>query len=69
MTNNQFVFVVCGSKEHIDTLHFSLHYLKKKTKNTILVLTDTLRNEISIQHEHIIDVQTPKEFSHHQASK
>ena len=28
MTKEAYVFVVCGSKEHIDTLHFSLNYLK-----------------------------------------
>lgn len=68
MTNNLFVFVVCGSKEHIDTLHFSLEYLKKNSQNTILVLTDSTRNEIPISHEHVIDVQAPTEFNHHQAS-
>lgn len=68
MTNNLFVFVVCGSKEHIDTLHFSLEYLKKYSQNTILVLTYSTRNEIPISHEHVIDVQAPTEFNHHQAS-
>lgn len=68
MTNNQFVYVVCGAREHIDTLHFSLEYLKRFSKNTIVVLTDSSRNECSIQHDYIIDVLTPKEYSHHQAS-
>jgi len=63
-----FVFVVCGAEEHIDTLHFSLRYLKKFSKNEILVLTDSKRNEKSVIHSHIIDVRTPENFSHHQAS-
>lgn len=68
MNKNNFIFVVCGAKEHIDTLHFSLRYLKKHSKNEIWVLTDSSRNEIPIAHDKIIDIQTPPEFSHHQAS-
>ncbi|MCO5260549.1 MAG: hypothetical protein M9916_10430 [Crocinitomicaceae bacterium] len=68
MSKNCFIFVVCGAKEHIDTLHFSLEYLKKYSKNEIWVLTDTSRNEIPVQHKDIIDVVTPKEFNNHQAS-
>ena len=65
---NSFIFVVCGAREHIDTLHFSLEYLKKYTSNEIWVLTDTSRNELPILHDKIVDVQTPGEFNHHQAS-
>ncbi|MCO5280713.1 MAG: hypothetical protein M9931_06615 [Chitinophagales bacterium] len=65
---NIFVFVVCGSKEHIDTLHFSLKALKRFSKNKILVLTDSTRNEISIEHDNVIDIKTPEHFNHHQAS-
>lgn len=66
--NNIFVFVVCGSKEHIDTLHFSLKALKKFSKNKIIVLTDSMRNEIPIAHDNVIDIKTPEHFNHHQAS-
>lgn len=65
---NIFVFVVCGAKEHIDTLHFSLGYLQKYSQKEIWVLTDAKRNEIPIQHDHVIDIETPKDFDHHQAS-
>lgn len=65
---NKFVFVVCGAKEHIDTLHFSLERLKRYSQNEIIVLTDSLRNETKIEHSLIIDVETPKHFNHHQAS-
>jgi len=68
MNKGTFVFVVCGSKEHIDTLHFSLSYLKKYSKNNILVLTDSNRNELPIEHDSIIDVKTPENYNHHQAS-
>lgn len=63
-----FVFVVCGSREHIDTLHFSLRYLLHFSKCSVLVVTDSTRNEISVQHNQIIDVKTPEHFTHHQAS-
>lgn len=65
---NKFIFVVCGAKEHIDTLHFSLEYLKKHSKNEIWILTDSSRNEIPIIHDKIVDIQTPEKFDHHQAS-
>jgi len=65
---NAFVFVVCGSSEHIETLLFSLKYLKKYTKNEIIVLTDVSRNDLVIHHEHIVDIKTPIHFTHHQAS-
>lgn len=65
---NVFVFVVCGAKEHIDTLHYSLAALKKFTQNTIIVLTDTARNEAPILHDEVVDVKTPEEYDHHQAS-
>lgn len=63
-----FVFVVCGVKEHIDTLHFSLKSFKEKVSNPIVVITDTTRNEIDIIHDSIIDIQTPEVLDNHQAS-
>ena len=63
-----FVFVVCGAKTHIDTLHFSLEQLKKYSQYPIFVVTDSKRNEITIRHNNIIDVQTPSSYNHHQAS-
>lgn len=65
---NKFIFVVCGAREHIDTLHYALQYLKKYSKNEIWVLTDSTRNEIQIEHDLIVDIQTPEKFDHHQAS-
>lgn len=63
-----FVFVVCGGQEHIDTLNFSLQYLRHFSKKAIWVVTDNSRNEGEIQHTDIIDVETPKEMDNHQAS-
>lgn len=68
MNNNIFVFVVCGAKEHITTLHFSLEYLKKYSNYPIYVVTDEARNEIAIEHNSIINITTPKDYNHHQAS-
>ncbi len=66
--NNIFVFVVCGGREHIDTLHFSLQALKQCTKNEILIVTDSGRNEIAVEHNQVIDVKTPEHLNNHQAS-
>lgn len=68
MVDNSFVFVVCGGKEHIDALHFSLAALKNFSAKKIYVLTDSSRNEIAVNHENVIDVKTPEELTHHQAS-
>ncbi len=68
MNNNVFVFVVCGDKEHIDTLHFSLKYLTKYSNYSIVVVTDKKRNESEIFHHAIIDINTPTYLNHHQAS-
>lgn len=68
MNNNIFVFAVCGAKEHIDTLHFSLEYLKKYSKLPIYVVTDSTRNEIAIKHENQFNIATPENFTNHQAS-
>lgn len=65
---NGFVFVVCGAKENILTLNFSIKYLKRFSKNQILVVTDTSRNTTKIEHDNIIDIKTPTHFDHHQAS-
>jgi len=63
-----FVFVVCGAREHIDSLHYSLAALKKTTRYKVLVVTDSTRNEIPIEYEHLIDVKTPTNYNNHQAS-
>lgn len=65
---NHFVFVVCGGKEHIDSLNFSLKFLKKFSQAKIQVITDLSRNEAIIAHENIIDVKTPEHYNHHEAS-
>lgn len=63
-----FVFAVCGTNEHIDTLHYSLEKLKKFSNASIWIVTDASRNEKAILHDTIIEIQTPKEFNNHQAS-
>jgi hypothetical protein len=68
MSKNVFVFVVCGAREHIDTLHYSLQALSKYSQNGIIVVTDLSRNEIPVTHSNVIDVKTPSGYNHHQAS-
>jgi hypothetical protein len=68
MKNNCFVYVVCGDKEHIDTLHYSLLFLKHFSSNKIIVLTDSSRNETPVIHDSIIDIKTPEKYNNHQAS-
>jgi hypothetical protein len=68
MGENVYVFVVCGAKGHIDTLHFSLRYLKCFSENKIFIVTDSSRNEVPVFHEDIIDIKTPEYFTNHQAS-
>lgn len=65
---NKFVFVVCGGSEHIEKLNFSLKFLRKYSKNEIIALSDLKRNEIKIEHNNIIQIDTPEDFDHHQAS-
>lgn len=65
---NYFVFVVCGTKEHTDTLNFSLKFIRHFSRFPALVVTDARRNEAQIEHDHIIDIETPEHFDHHQAS-
>jgi hypothetical protein len=64
---NYFVFVVCGGKEYINELNFSLKFLRHFSNYPILVLTDKTRNEIEIEHDNIIDARTPEKYANHQA--
>ncbi len=63
-----FVYVVCGDAEYVKTLNFSLKFLKYFSKFPIWVITDSKRNEIAIEHDNIIDIDTPKNLNNHQAS-
>jgi glycosyltransferase involved in cell wall biosynthesis len=63
-----FVYALCGSAAFIRSLHRSLEYLRPRTALPIIVVTDTRRNEMAIDHPNVIDVETPDRFNHHQAS-
>lgn len=65
---NVYVFVVCGAAEHINTLYFSIPYLKNRTKNRVVVVTDSQRNEIEILHDDVVDIRVNPSFDNHQAS-
>lgn len=66
--DKKYVFVVCGTAEHLNALHFSLEMLKRFTAYKIIVVTDFTRNELPIEHDSIIDIRTPQKFSNHQAA-
>lgn len=66
--SNAFIFVVCGDREHIETLHYSLQSFRLKSRLPLIVVTDSGRNEIKIIHDTIFDIRTPAELDHHQAS-
>ncbi len=66
--NNRFVFVVCGAREHIDTLHFSLEALKQFTSFEILVVTDQSRNEIPVKHTRVLNVSAPAHLNNQQSA-
>jgi hypothetical protein len=68
MSKNIFVFVVCGDAVHIETLHLSLKYLKNFSKNEIIVVTDSSRNETDVYHNQVIDVKVDEKYNNHQAS-
>ena len=67
-----FVYALCGGAAYIGMLSRSLEYLRPRTALPIIVVTDTRRNEIEIDHpdliDVVIDVETPQRFNHHQAS-
>jgi hypothetical protein len=68
MGNNKFVFVVCGERKHMDSLHIAICALQAQTNNDIIVLTDSTRNEIPVNHSKVINVPTPPAYNNHQAS-
>ena len=63
-----FVYALCGGASYIRMLRRSLECLRPRTTLPIIVVTDTRRNEIAIDYPTVIDVETPRHFSHHQAS-
>ena len=67
-SRDKFVFCVCGSKVYLGELNDSIRFLKHFSKNEIIVITELKRNEIPIQHDTVIDVKTPAEFTNHQAT-
>lgn len=63
-----YVFVACGVKEHLDTLQQSYRILRSKTQLPVYVVTDHQRNEYKIDFADVVSVNTPIDFSHHQAA-
>ena len=66
--HKKYVFVACGDAIHIQTLHFSIAMLRRWSTLDIIVVTDTRRNIIPVQHPYIIDMPVDAALSHHQAA-
>lgn len=64
----RYVFAVCGERFYIEQLHFAIRMLTKRSAVEVVVVTDTRRNELPIIAPRIVDVETPTQFNHHQAS-
>lgn len=64
------VFVVCGARLHVEVLGRALSELAKFSGVPAWVVTDSRRNEIPIvaRNATVVDVATPDELDHHQAS-
>lgn len=69
MSNRKFVFIICGKKDHIETLNQSLRFLRYFSQKEIIVITDKKRNESEILHDNIINVVSPVHFTNKQASR
>lgn len=65
---NTFVFVVCGDEKYISALNLAIEFLQAASKSNIAVITDLRRNKAQIIGPQIIDVSTPPDLTHHQAS-
>lgn len=65
--NNRFVMAACGGRKYIDRLHFSLNALQRFSRNEIIVVTDSSRNEIPIVWNNVVDVKIPSHLSNAQA--
>lgn len=68
MQNQYFVYVVCGSREYLESLHISIQFLQARTTKEIIIITDVDRNEIVIDFPNVVHVSTPKHLTNQQAS-
>lgn len=67
----RWVFVACGDDMHLVTLAVATEHLAAFSSLEIWVVTDTTRNRLPVDEAHVdrvIDVRTPAELDHHQAS-
>jgi hypothetical protein len=67
-TDRGFVFAVCGARHHIETLNVALGHLARFSREPATVVTDLARNEAEIRHGSVINVETPPDFTNHQAA-
>ncbi|MEQ8704667.1 MAG: hypothetical protein RIC19_12150 [Phaeodactylibacter sp.] len=63
-----YVYVVCGATNHIQLLHLSIRLLRKHSREPIVVITDLKRNERPIEHDTVVQVDTPPHYSNAEAA-
>lgn len=68
MAQQKYVLVVCGDDWYIEQLNFSIKLLQKFTSKDIIVVTDTARNKVAINHSKVLDIRTDERYDHHEAS-
>lgn len=67
----RWVFVVCGSTQHLATLERALRHLRSASGLPVWLVTDSRRNDCQLPAEafdKVVDVAVPDELDHHQAS-
>lgn len=67
----RWVFVACGDDSHLITLAVATEHLAALSTLEVWVVTDTTRNGRPVDEAHVdrvLDVRTPPELDHHQAS-
>jgi hypothetical protein len=64
----KYVFVACGAAIHIELLHKAIRLLRKQSEQPIVVVTDNRRNEQPIQHDTVLQIDTPPDFTHAEAA-
>jgi hypothetical protein len=65
LAKNLFVYALCGDR-HADLVNTSLRFLKHFTRQDVLVVAS--RCEPQINHDQVIQLESPAEFDNHQAS-
>ncbi len=64
----RFVLAVCGGEDYFRQLDRTLNHLRRFTDREVVVVTDSARNEVPLDHPLVVEVSTPEALDHRQAS-